>query len=203
MARSGRRSRSGKKPGTATQAGRTAAPVAVHATSGKKRRRGGGSRARPVTETSVPTGRAAYADTRKWLLKTHGPVCAYCGLTHPARELTLDHVTPRRGQSAFDRRDNLVLACKRCNAAKADKSFLAWVLGARSRATHLFMYGQHLSEGILELLRPMVGDVVLPSKPVAPTGPVVKRRSRARPRRTFGPDNGPSPYQEPSPYLDG
>jgi len=56
----------------------------------------------------VPTGRAAYAETRRWLLDTHGPVCAYCGRTFTARTLTLDHVTPRRGQSAYDRRDNLV-----------------------------------------------------------------------------------------------
>jgi 5-methylcytosine-specific restriction endonuclease McrA len=63
-------------------------------------------------------------------------VCAYCGVEYPPRTLTLDHVTPRRGQSAYGRCDNLVLACTRCNAAKADKSFLAWVLGARARAVN-------------------------------------------------------------------
>lgn len=160
-------------------------------------------------ETSVPTGRAAYADTRQWLLKAHGPVCAYCGLTSAARELTLDHVTPRKGQSAYDRRDNLVLACKRCNAAKADKSFLAWVLGARARAMHLWMYGQHLSEGILDLLRPMVGDVPLPPpKSPAARGKQAsgrdgaKKTTRSKTRHKFGPDDGASPYDEPSPYLD-
>ncbi|HVZ48584.1 MAG TPA: HNH endonuclease signature motif containing protein [Gemmatimonadaceae bacterium] len=167
------------------------------------------SRAPAATHTSVPTGRAAYADTRKWLLATHGPVCAYCGLTYPARELTLDHVTPRRGQSAYDRRDNLVLACKRCNAAKADKSFVAWVLGARTRAVHLYRYGQHLSDGILEMLRPMVGEDVVrevadaatraPRKPAS--RPARKSAARA-PRHVFGPSDGDSPYDEPSPYLD-
>jgi hypothetical protein len=169
---------------------------------GRRRRPSKGRSGKPrITETSVPTGRAAYAETRTWLLKTHGPICAYCGLTFPPRTLTLDHVTPRRGQSAYDRRDNLVLACPRCNAAKADKSFLAWVLGARARAKHLYTYGQHLSEGILEILKPIVGpDFKLPVKPVKAAAPRAKKRSAAH---LFGPvDDGASPYAEPSPYAD-
>jgi hypothetical protein len=162
-------------------------------------RHGGGAHAH---ETSVPTGRAAYAETRRWLLDTHGPVCAYCGRTFTARTLTLDHVTPRRGQSAYDRRDNLVLACKTCNTAKADKSFLAWVLGHKTRARHLYLYGQHLSAGILDILRPMAGNAaVLP--PAPPPAPAPVRRRKAR--HVFGPDEhfGASPYRdEPSPYLD-
>ena len=135
-------------------------------TTAKRGRRRGGGRGRgpakaAVQHTSVPTGRAAYAETRKSLLRSRGPVCAYCARTFPALELTLDHVTPRKGQSAYDRHDNLVLACKTCNGAKADSSFLAWILRDRSRATHLFRYGQHLSAGILDTLRPMVSaDVV-------------------------------------------
>ncbi|MDA1080620.1 MAG: HNH endonuclease signature motif containing protein [Gemmatimonadetes bacterium] len=158
--------------------------------SGRRRPRRGGPGRGATAETSQPTGRAAYQDTRAWLLRTHGHVCAYCGLDFPARSLTLDHVTPRRGQSAYDRRDNLVLACTRCNTAKSDKSFLAWVLGARTRATHLYRYGQHLSEGILEVLRPMVDeDVVIPSKPK----PKPKKRP---PKQKFAPhpDDGTSPY---------
>jgi len=167
-------------------------------TSSRKRkrpsRRGGGGG--HEQHTSVPTGRAAYAETRRWLLATHGPVCAYCGSTFPARTMTLDHVTPRRGQSAFDRRDNLVLACKTCNSRKADKSFLAWVLGSKTRARHLYLYGQHLSAGILDILRPMAGDVVIPARAPAP---------RRKARHVFGAeaDDGASPYSdEPSPYLD-
>lgn len=152
--------------------------------------------------SSAPTGRAAYAETRTWLLKTHGPVCAYCGLTYPARTLTLDHVTPRRGQSAYDRRDNLVLACKRCNAAKADKPFLAWVLGAKARAQHLMSYGQHLSEGILELLRPIVGPDFVPSPPKVPVAAPKKVKRRAKEALPPLADDGESPYDEPSPYLD-
>lgn len=171
----------------------------------RKRRRSSAYRgATHEQHTSVPTGRAAYAETRQWLLKTHGPVCAYCGRTFTARTLTLDHVTPRRGQSAYDRRDNLVLACKTCNTAKADKSFLAWVLGHKTRARHLFIYGQHLSAGILDILRPMAanaGPLPVAPAPVAAAAPVKRRKAR----HVFGPDEdfGASPYRdEPSPYAD-
>ena len=109
-----------------------------------------------MTLTSQPTGRAAYADTRAWLLKEHGPVCAYCDRRFTARTMTLDHVAPRRGLSAYDRRDNLVLACKTCNQAKRDLAPLAFLLAARSRAANLLRYGSHLSPGLLELARSLV-----------------------------------------------
>jgi hypothetical protein len=109
--------------------------------------------------------------------------------------MTLDHVTPRKGQSAYDRRDNLVLACKRCNTAKADKPFLVFLLAQRSRAEHLLRYGQHLSEGILKILRGMVGDLP-PAAPVPAHAPPRPRR----PREKFGTDDGESPYKEESPY---
>lgn len=109
-------------------------------------------------------------------------------MKYSPRSLTLDHVTPRKGQSAYDRRDNLVLACKRCNAAKADKPFLVFLLAQRSRAERLLRYGDHLSDGIKDILRHMVGD--LPPLP-AP----------AEARVIYGPDDGESPYREESPYL--
>ena len=112
-------------------------------------------------------------------------------MKYSPRSLTLDHVTPRKGQSAYDRRDNLVLACKRCNTAKADKPFLVFLLAQRSRAERLLRYGDHLSAGIKDILRHMVGD--LPPLP-AQSEPGVERVK-------YGPDNGDSPYQEESPYL--
>jgi hypothetical protein len=96
-------------------------------------------------------------------------------------------VTPRRGQSAYDRRDNLVLACKRCNAAKADKPFLAYLLGQRLRAVNLLRYGTHLSEGILEIVRPIAEAYDGPLPPV-----------RKPPRVLYGPD----PDAHDSPYRD-
>ena len=112
--------------------------------------------------------------------------------------MTLDHVTPRKGQTAYDRRDNLVLACKRCNTAKADKPFMVYLLAQRSRAEHLLRYGAHLSQGIIELLKHMVGDL-----PPAPAPPA-RAKSPARPKRhVYGSsDDEESPYKDQdSPYL--
>jgi hypothetical protein len=106
--------------------------------------------------TSHPTGRAAYADTRAWLLKEHGPICAYCGRGFTQQVMTLDHVAPRRGQTAYDRRDNLVLACRGCNEAKRDISPLAYLLAVRTRAGNLLRYGAHLSPGLLDLARSLM-----------------------------------------------
>jgi hypothetical protein len=110
----------------------------------------------PLQLTSHPTGRAAYADTRAWLLKEHGPICAYCAREFTSQAMTLDHVAPRRGQTAYDRRDNLVLACRACNEAKRDLSPLAYLLAVRSRAAHLLRYGAHLSPGLLDLARSLL-----------------------------------------------
>jgi len=89
-------------------------------------------------------------------------VCAYCGASKPTDLITLDHVRPRRGQSAYDRPDNLVLACQDCNAAKADMPFLAFLLARRSRGGFLLHYGEHLSEGIKELVKQTVERPLLP-----------------------------------------
>ena len=160
---------------------------------GRGKRRGPG---KAPQHSSQPTSRVAYAETRLWLLKNHGPVCAYCGVTSAPRALTLDHVTPRKGQSAYDRRDNLVLACKRCNAAKADKPFLVFLLAQRTRAERLLRYGDHLSDGIKDILRHMVGDLPPLPDPVPP--PAASRPKKKK----FGPsDDDDSPYREESPYL--
>jgi 5-methylcytosine-specific restriction endonuclease McrA len=90
---------------------------------------------------------------RDWLLAQHGPVCAYCGVMTTAEAITLDHVRPRRGQTAYDRPDNLVLACTTCNAAKADTPLLAFLMMRRSRGVFLLHYGEHLSEPLKELAR--------------------------------------------------
>src|ERR1035437_6368893 len=172
------------------------------ASSRSRRRRPHKTSRVPELGTSAPTGRAAMADTRKWLLKTYGPVCAARGPPGPPRTLARDPVPPRRGQTAYDRRDNLVLACKRCNSLKADKSFVAWVLGDRKRAIHLFRYGQHLSDGILDMLRPMVGDEVIPAPPPPPLPRAQDTRRKTRERLAPDAEADESPYEEPSPYLD-
>ena len=90
---------------------------------------------------------------REWLLGRYGPVCAYCGFAFAPDAMTLDHVRPRRGQTAYDRPDNLVLACSPCNAAKADTPFLAFLLAKRSRGVYLLHYGEHLTEPLQDLAR--------------------------------------------------
>jgi len=121
----------------------------------RRRGRGGGAGPREPQHTSVPTSRNAYQETRRWLLEHHGPVCAYCGRTYKPEDITLDHVAPRRGQSAYDRRDNLVLACKNCNSAKADMPILAFLLRGRERAVQMAKYSGHLSG----MLRKMIGEL--------------------------------------------
>jgi 5-methylcytosine-specific restriction endonuclease McrA len=108
--------------------------------------------------TSLPTSRTAYSETREWLLEQHGPVCAYCERRVSVRYITLDHVTPRRGQTAYDRRDNLVLACPVCNAQKADKPILAFLLARRTRAVGLLRYGEHLSPMLLDMAKQVAGE---------------------------------------------
>ncbi len=108
------------------------------------------------------SGGRSYQAHRDWLLAQHGSVCAYCGRTTPEEEITLDHVRPRKGQTAYDRPDNLVLACRECNAAKADMPFLAFLLARRARGVFLLHYGDHLSPGILDIVRQTVEKPLLP-----------------------------------------
>jgi 5-methylcytosine-specific restriction endonuclease McrA len=167
-ARPTHRPRSGHPAGRAAEAahahGRTPAAQRGHPDHvgpeprGRSRRRKPQPAQRTPQLTSLPTGRRAYSDTRQWLLDRHGPVCAYCGLRHEPDLITLDHVTPRRGQTAYDRRDNLVLACKRCNGKKADTPILAFLLERRERAASLLRYGLHLSPMLVDLARQIAGE---------------------------------------------
>lgn len=59
--------------------------------------------------------------SRKSIFARDNYTCQYCGVT--SKELTLDHVIPRRlgGKSTWE---NLVSACKKCNNKKSDKTLL-------------------------------------------------------------------------------
>ena len=176
----------------------------------KRRSRGGAKKAgsksaakaatRPTQHTSQSTTRAAYAETRRWLLAEHGPVCAYCARKFPAKDMTLDHVSPRRGQDAYDRRDNLVLACKTCNAAKADKPILAFLLQRKERAVSLAQYGVHLSPMLREMALQIADgvvsrDVAAPADEDSPYRDV-GYRDPLRPYRILGHEDAP-------PVVDG
>ena len=83
--------------------------------------------------------------------------------------MTLDHVAPRRGQTAYDRRDNLVLACPACNIAKRDLAPLAFLIARRSRAKNLLQYGMHLSPMLVQLAQSLVPAVT--DAPATPEDP--------------------------------
>lgn len=126
------------------------------------RRRGGTNVAPPAEEPGNTNGSGpslrkspgrAYGTHREWLLARHGSVCAYCGTRVPEETITLDHVRPRRGQSAYDRADNLVLACRPCNSAKADAPLLAFLMARRARGVFLLHYGEHLSGPLRDLAK--------------------------------------------------
>jgi 5-methylcytosine-specific restriction endonuclease McrA len=179
----------------------TAKPPAGPRRRSRRSKRGAYSAAPKVTLTSVPTGRAAYTDTREWLLEQHGPVCAYCERIIPVRSVTLDHVTPRRGQTAYDRRDNLVLCCTACNAAKKDKAILAFLLGNKTRVIALYKYGQHLSHQLVEMVKDLLPA---DARPVLPTVPHHKRVRRKTSAEIFGDhdhDRGASPYLDDVPVA--
>jgi 5-methylcytosine-specific restriction endonuclease McrA len=91
---------------------------------------------------------------RQWLIDAYGPICAYCGSEIAEDRTTLDHVYPRKGQTAYDRPDNLVIACQPCIAQK------------RSRGVFLLHYGEHLSEWVKDMVRQTSAREFLPpSKP--------------------------------------
>ena len=175
--------------------GATAKP----ARGGRPRKRGGRkkSAAKPATKrshhdlTSLPTTRNAAVATRAWLLKHYGPHCAYCGLKFESRVMTLDHVAPRRGQTAYHRRDNLVLACRPCNALKRDQTPLAFLLARRSRVAHLLKYGAHLSAGLLDLALPLLRQ---PDRP--PESEAAPPSQPGRIHWGASDDDGPSPYRD-------
>lgn len=119
---------------------------------------------------------------REWLLSTYGPICAYCGRTIAPETATLDHVRPRKGQKAYDRLDNLVIACRDCNAAKADTPLVSWLLRQKSRAVFLMEYGGHLSEGLKKEASALVERPMLDlSEADAPPSPVGLRFRRGKP----------------------
>lgn len=70
----------------------------------------------------------AWSHTRKRVLARDGWQCRYCD--QPGE--TVDHVLPR-SRGGGDTMDNLVCACRKCNARAADKAFLtieekrAWI----------------------------------------------------------------------------
>ena len=57
--------------------------------------------------------------SRRSIFARDNYACQYCG--HQARELTIDHIVPKRlgGKSTWE---NLVCCCRKCNSRKGDKT---------------------------------------------------------------------------------
>ncbi len=64
-------------------------------------------------------------NTRWWRRKIRRGICYYCGAKVGSKNLTMDHVIPlsRGGKST---RDNIVPACKQCNAKKKNLLPVEW-----------------------------------------------------------------------------
>jgi 5-methylcytosine-specific restriction endonuclease McrA len=75
--------------------------------------------------------------TRKAVLARDGGLCAYCS----KEATTMDHVTPR-ARGGLHRWENVVAACKPCNAKKDDHSLaeLGWTLRFTPRAPKASLY---------------------------------------------------------------
>ena len=70
---------------------------------------------------------------REELIEAHGAICAYCG--EPAKEASdfhIDHVLPK-SKSGKTIRENLVLACPKCNARKNAFLLREWELRKEKR----------------------------------------------------------------------
>jgi 5-methylcytosine-specific restriction endonuclease McrA len=59
--------------------------------------------------------------SRRNLLRRDRSTCQYCGMRMSPDRLTIDHVMPKRkhGKTCFE---NCVMACKKCNSYKADRT---------------------------------------------------------------------------------
>lgn len=64
-------------------------------------------------------------EVRDWWLEQRNAVCAYCQL---AMATEIDHIVPVTKGGTNDR-DNLVPACRSCNASKNDKTLTEWMEG--------------------------------------------------------------------------
>lgn len=54
---------------------------------------------------------------RKRLIKLNGPFCIYCNKIHNVKDLTIDHVLPKK-HGGSNNIKNLALSCQNCNEKK-------------------------------------------------------------------------------------
>lgn len=81
----------------------------------------------PVSRSSAHVSSKIKKRRRESLFRRNGNRCTYCPTILTPETATLDHIVPRDkgGRNCLA---NLCLACFPCNRAKADKSFVKFVL---------------------------------------------------------------------------
>lgn len=87
--------------------------------------------------------RSLFDDEREKLAQ--GPRCSYCGA---ADRLSVDHIFPRL-KGGRDAADNLLPACRSCNASKGARDLLDWMRGRDAFPT-LFVYRRYLKLALAE-----------------------------------------------------
>ncbi len=90
------------------------------------------------------SGDISISDTiREWEREQELPKeCAFCG---SKENLTTDHLVPRN-RGGDDSADNLVLACKSCNASRGDKGIFEWVGLKKKDELHRLVAGKYLKQ---------------------------------------------------------
>jgi hypothetical protein len=68
--------------------------------------------------------------------------CVFCGT---ATDLETDHLIPR-SRGGTDSGDNVVLACKRCNASRGNKGIFEWLGLKKKDNLHRLVAGKYLKE---------------------------------------------------------
>jgi hypothetical protein len=78
---------------------------------------------------------------KQQVLARHGYRCVYCGETHDAVELTVDHVQPRvKGGDHSE--GNLVACCRACNTAKGGAAAWSFLAGRPELRRNFLRYAR-------------------------------------------------------------
>ena len=94
------------------------------------------------------------ADKRRLRLWQANPYCLYCGIRLRFELATLDHVRAK-GCGGTDTEDNVVLACKRCNNAKAAMPIQEFAEYLRQWASRVSALAQQWPEGDFDKCEPV------------------------------------------------
>jgi len=81
-------------------------------------------------------GTLALSEARK--IVANPPICPYCQITIPFRDISIDHITPR-SRGGTSESTNLAFCCKMCNSAKGPLTGPEFTALMEFLADHLVM----------------------------------------------------------------